>query len=142
MVGDLLSDTELGLWKDEGHPIVMIEGGVKRYIEFAAYPPRRMADIMAFTCAGMPQKSTDDGVPVGMWVEILDDPILICSDGYVFGQAHYRIKSQWLRDLYIEHGMDPDDVNTMRPLKTNVKGGCIIMDTTFTLNDNMRSRMR
>ena len=142
MVGDLLSDTELGLWKDEGHPIVMIEGGVKRYIEFAVYPPRDMSDIMAFTCAGMPQKSTDDGVPVGMWVEVLDDPMLICSDGYVFGQAHYRIKSQWLRDLYLKYGMDPDDVDTMRSLKTNVKGGCILIPTTFTLNDNMRSRMR
>lgn len=141
MVGDLLSDTELGLWKDEGHPIVMIEGGVKRYIKYEAYPPRDMDDL-EFTCAGMPQNKTDDGVPVGMWVEVLDDPMLICADGYVFGQEHYRIKSQWLRDLYIEHGMNPDDVNTMKKLKVNVKGGCILKDTTFTLNDNMRIRSR
>lgn len=141
MVGDLLSDDELGLWKDEGHPIVMIEGGVKRYIKYEAYPPRDMDDL-EFTCAGMPQNKTDDGVPVGMWVEVLDDPMLICADGYVFGQEHYRIKSEWLRDLYTVHGMNPDDVNTMRKVKTNVKGGCILKDTTFTLNDNMRMRMR
>lgn len=142
MVGDLLSPTELGLWDDEGHPIVMIEGGVKRYIEFENYPPARMGDFMAFTCAGMPQNMTDDGVPVGMWVEILDSPMLICSDGYEFGQAHYRLKSQWLRELYAEHGMDPDDVNTLRYIKANVKGGCILKGTTFKLNDNMHTRIR
>ncbi len=142
MVGDLLSDTELGLWKDEGHPSVMIEGGVKRYIEFASYPPKCMDDIIAFACAGMPQRRNDAGVPEGMWVEILDEPTAICETGREFGHTDFRIASGWLRDLYESHGMDPDHVNTMRLLPKKVKGGTILTETTFTMKDNMKLRLR
>lgn len=119
----------------------MIEGGVKRYIELAAFPIRAFDDVLAFTCAGMPQK-LKDGVPVGMWVEVLDDPMLICETGRTFGHTDYSIKSQWLRDLYEKNGMDPDHVNTMRLLPRKVKGGVLLEETTFVMHDMQMIRSR
>lgn len=131
----------LGDWKVEDEPNYMIEGGVKRYVELARFPIKEFDDVLAFTCAGMPQK-LKDGVPVGMWVEVLDDPMAICDTGRVFGSTRYRIKSQWLRDLYESRGMDPDNVNTMRLLPRKVKGGVLLVETTFVMHDNMISRFR
>lgn len=139
MFADIIDDKELGKWKVEDMPEYLIEGGVKRYLELMAYPIRSMDDILAVSCAGMPQKKKD-GVPIGMWVELLDEPMLICDTGYVFGRPSYRIKSQWLRDLYESHGMDPDHVNTMKLQQKKVKGGALLVETTFTLNDSIRHR--
>lgn len=131
----------LGDWKVEDRPAYMIEGGVKRYVELAAYPVRSFDDVLAFTCAGMPQK-IKDGVPVGMWVEVLDEPMAICDTGREFGHASYSIKSQWLRDLYESHGMNADDVNTMRLLPKKVKGGMLLVETTFIMHDTVSIRAR
>lgn len=126
----------LGDWKVEDTPRFMIEGGVKRYIELDNYPIQSLDDVLAFTCAGMPQKS-DDGCPVGMWVEILDDPMLICATGQRFGQTDYHIKSEWLRELYLSHGRNPDSVNTMKLMPKRVPGGVLLVETTFIMHDNM-----
>jgi hypothetical protein len=131
----------LGDWKVEDTPAFMIEGGVKRYVELAAFPICEFSDVLAFTCAGMPQKMKD-GVPIGMWVEVLDDPMAICDTGRTFGSEAYSIRSQWLRDLYESHGMNPDNVNTMRLLPRKVKGGVLLVETTFVMHDNMISRSR
>ena len=131
----------LGDWKIEDTPSYMVEGGVKRYVELSRYPVEDFSDILAFTCAGMPQKM-EDGCPVGMWVEVLDDPMRICETGRTFGDKHYRIQSTWLREMYKAHGIDPDDVNTMKLLRTAVKGGVILKETNFIMHDMMIIRMR
>ena len=91
--------------------------------------------------AGIPQKN-EHGLPIGMWVELLDDPPLICRTGTILGQEHYRIKSEWLRKMYIEHGKDPDDVNTMKLIPETVPGGTILRERRHQLNDNLIWRLR
>ena len=92
-------------------------------------------------CAGVPQRVNHLGVPVGMWVELLDDPELITS-GAELGREDYRISSPWLRKLYIDNGMDPDRVNTLKLIGRRVHGGVILDGHTHTLNDGMQIRMR
>lgn len=118
-----------------------IEIGVKRYIECTRWPIQALEDVsMAF--AGVPQKTkVFNGVkiPVGMWVEILDDPLRMTdtSEPIVLGQKEYRIKSKWLRDLYVKAGKDPDHVNTMKLMKRTMPGGMDLMETTWTLKDHV-----
>lgn len=85
---------ELGDWSNEEvgkSPIkTYIEGGVKRYIKI------RENGQIDVTFAGLPQK-TENGLPVGAWVELLDCPERALEDNAVFGDAHYYIKSDWLR---------------------------------------------
>lgn len=132
----------LGTWGIESRPAVIIEGGFKRYMELARFPIQEQGDIIGCAIAGVPQHTDDNGVPTGMWVEILDDPELLLEDGAVLGDLHYRIKSPWLRRLYDENGLDPDDVDTMKLLPRTVPGGTILTPHHHQLNDNIQWRLR
>ena len=131
----------LGTWGLESEPAVIFEGGFKRYIELSRYPMESIDDLIGMAAAGIPQRS-EHGLPIGMWVELLDDPPLICRTGTVLGKEHYRIKSEWLRKMYIEHGKDPDDVNTMKLIPETVPGGTILRERQHQLNDNLIWRLR
>lgn len=130
----------LGGWGIENRPAVLYEGGFKRYIELNKEPPDCLADFN-MACAGVPQRCNHLGVPIGMWVELLDDPTLICTHT-TLGQEHYTIKSEWLRKLYTDNGMDPDNVNTMKLIGYRVQGGIILRGHQHTLNDGMQLRLR
>ena len=130
----------LGGWGIESRPIKIYEGGFKRYIEIMHEPICDLRDINV-TCAGVPQRVNHLGVPIGMWVELLDDPTMITSE-YTLGHEDYRIESGWLRDLYLNNGMDPDHVNTMKLIPRKVPGGIILEPRQHTLNDNLTWRMR
>ena len=130
----------LGGWGIENRPAVLYEGGFKRYVELAKDPPDRLADF-SMACAGVPQRVNHLGVPVGMWVEILDDPELITTHAQL-GQQAYSIRSQWLRKLYEDNGMDPDRVNTLKLIPRRVQGGVILEGHQHTLNDDMQLRLR
>ena len=133
----------VGTWGIESTPPVIIEAGFKRYVELKRYPMQGMSDLIGMACAGVPQQyDYTESYPVGMWVEILDDPTVILEDGRILGSAHYRIKSEWLRSLYLAHGQDPDDVDTLKLLPRKVKGGIILEGHTHTLNDNLIWRLR
>jgi len=132
----------LGTWGLESEPAVVFEGGFKRYIELSRYPIREMSDIIGMAAAGIPQKKDHNGVPIGMWVELIDDPPLICRTGSTLGQEHYSIKSEWLRRIYEDHGMDPDDVNTLKLIPVKVPGGVILDERQHQLNDNLIWRLR
>ena len=80
-------------------------------------------------------------LPIGMWIELLDDPQLITTES-VLGHHSYQIKSKWLRKLYTDNGMDPDDVNTMKLIPRKVPGGVILEERQHTLNDNLTWRLR
>ena len=136
---------ELGCWDIEHLPKLCIEGGPKRYIEVLD-PKMNSLDCFAMACAGVPQNSkleTHDGVsevvPYGMWVELLDDPYII-ADNAVLGNEHYRIRSKWLRELYIRHKKDPDDVDTTKLIGRRVQGGIIFDKRQHELSDNLRFR--
>ena len=127
---------EIGDWDLESQPIAIYEAGFKRYIEFFDYMG---LDGFGITCAGVPQPKRADGVPYGMWVELLDRPERIM--GGQLGHPHYHIMSEWLRDLYITHGKDPDDVNTLKLLPRKVPGGVILEGHTHELDDGLNIRM-
>lgn len=133
-----------GTWgiddKKKRNPIEIYEGGFKRYIEIMARPIKSLDDIKV-TCAGVPQHKTDDEVPIDMWVELLDEPSLICTRT-ILGAENYRIKSQWLRDLYIAHGMDPDHVDTRKNIPVRCQGGVILEKRTHELSDNLVYRIK
>lgn len=133
-----------GTWgiddKKKRNPIEIFEGGFKRYIEIMNRPIRSLDDIKV-TCAGVPQHRTDAGVPVDMWVELLDDPSLICTRT-TLGEEHYRIKSAWIRNLYVENGMNPDDVDTRKNIPVKVRGGVILDKRTHELSDNLVYRIK
>lgn len=132
----------LGTWGIESTPPVIIESGFKRYIELERYPMESMDDLIGMALAGVPQNTNDDGIPVGMWVEVLDEPKIILEDGYTLGNEHYRIRSEWLRRLYLDNGMDPDDVDTTKLIPRKVPGGVILDKRTHKLNDNLMWRLR
>lgn len=130
----------LGEWKFDGKPIkYMYEGGFKRYIKIYADEIQTLDDVK-FACAGVPSGTDDDGCPIGMWIELLDDPSLITKDA-VLGRADYKVKSKWLRDLLLKHGKNPDCVNTFKNVKTSVKNGIYLAPTTFTLSDDSNAFM-
>lgn len=115
---------ELGKWDLEVYDGIY-EGGMKKYIEV-------QGERLKLVCAGVP-KRTVDGVPVGMQVELLDDPDRI-YDPTTLGQEQYRIKSDWLRSLYEDAHMDPDDVDTRKLLPKRVEGGVILVPGTYDLH--------
>lgn len=132
----------VGTWGTEGYPLEIYEGGFKRYIEVYHRPIRDLRDI-EMAAAGVPQNIDDaTGCPVGMWVELLDDPQRICLTGYALGHQDYRIKSKWLRALYEKAGKNPDCVNTMKLIPEKVPGGIILRERTHNLNDNLIFRLR
>lgn len=131
----------LGDWGFEGDPVAIIEGGVKRYVEIFSDEIRSLDDI-GMACAGVPQK-TKDGIPYGMWIELLDNPNLITETGYELGREHYRVESPWLRALLIKGGKDPDDMDTRKLISgksTLIRGGVDLKPTTMRLNDGLRIR--
>lgn len=132
----------LGSWGVESRPGIIFEGGFKRYIELKRYPMQNLDDIDGMACAGIPRKKDADGVPIGMWVELLDDPKRITLTGITLGNQHYKIKSDWLRRMYIEHDLDPDDVITMKLIPEKVPGGVILRERQHQLSDNMVWRFR
>lgn len=134
-VGELGND--LGQWGIEASPAFIIEGGPKRYIEVL---DTRQDSLKCYSmaCAGVPQNEKD-GIPYGMWVELLDDPPAIARNT-ILGNEHYKIRSKWLRDLYIEHGKDPDDVDTTKLIGRRVQGGIIFDKRQHELSDNLRFR--
>lgn len=131
----------LGTWGIESTPYAIWEGGFKRYVE-QLKPVVASHHDYSIACAGVPQNVNDDDVPIGMWVEILDNPSRICEYGYTLGHTDYRIESDWLRKLYIEHGMNPDSVNTMKLIPVKVKGGVILTERQHQLSDGMITRLR
>ena len=131
----------LGGWGIEGRPIAIYEGGFKRYIEIFGDLETRGLKGINVTCAGVPQRKNHLGVPIGMWVELLDDPELITSE-FTIGHPDYKIKSEWLRKMYTDNGMDPDHVNTMKLIPKKVPGGIILEQRQHTLNDNLTWRLR
>lgn len=140
---DVEHGEHLGTWGIESCPSRIYEGGFKRYIEiFAPDGIVRSLDDIGMACAGVPQKKDHHGLPIGMWVELLDDPELICMTGYELGKEHYAIKSDWLRQMYLDVGEDPDDVNTMKLIPETVPGGTILRERTHRLNDQMIYRLR
>lgn len=132
----------LGTWGIESEPPIIIESGFKRYIELKQYPMQSFDDLISMALAGVPQNTDANGVPVGMWVEVLDNPEVILIDGYTLGNEHYTIKSEWLRDLYVSNGLDPDDVDTCKLIPVKIPGGVILDKRTHKLNDNLMWRLR
>lgn len=141
-IADILGSTkELGDWGTECLPVMLVEGGVKRYFEFKTAELRTLHDF-AMACSGVPQKQKD-GVPFGMWLEILDNPELITDTGYELGKEHYTVCSEWLRNLLSAGGKNPDDMDTRKLISgksTWIKGGMVLKPTTMKLNDNLRMR--
>lgn len=130
----------LGSWGIESRPVAVWEGGFKRYIEYAQYPPRTFGDIIGTALAGVP-KNVKNGVPMGLWVEILDNPESIVEDSQ-YGHKEYRIRSEWLRNDYIKAGKDPDKVDTMKLLPIHVHGGTILTGTTYRMSGSFILRFR
>lgn len=136
---DSLGRTDaLGDWKVESEPVRMIEGGVKRYIEFFAQLPQCLSD-MNIKAAGVPQKCKH-GVPIGMWLELIDDPHILCETGRVLGCKDYCVRTEWVRDALKNIGLDPDHMNTMKLISgvsTRIPGGIVLEESTFTMHDNV-----
>lgn len=137
---ELEYDNGLGTWATESNPIRIYEGGFKRYIEVLHEPVQHEKDL-AVACAGVPQHKNHLGVPIGMWVELLDDPALICTEA-VLGHDSYSIRSPWLRKRYKDNGMDPDHVNTNKLIPVKVPGGVILQERQHKLSDNLQMRLR
>lgn len=120
-----------------------VEGGVKKYTEWLKLPEEIQVSDDVGNCvktalAGIPQKmATINGVsiPVGMWLEVLDDDLILLNDDAVLGKEHYSIKSKWIRDKYIAAGLDPDDVDTRKTVAKKTKGGISIEKTTFKIGN-------
>lgn len=132
-----------GTWGIESTPTVIYEGGFKRYIEILSEDGEihKLSDV-SMAAAGVPQQVDAHGVPIGMWVELLDDPRRITMTGYTLGRKDYKIESGWLRQMYTDNGLDPDRVDTMKLIPENVPGGVILQERHHTLNDNLIYRLR
>ena len=112
-------------------PKTHIEGGFKRYFQ------THFDGSYSMAAAGVPQKSDANDVPIGMWIEILDNPQIIKEHGYELGQEHYCVKSPWLRKILQDGGYNPDDIDTRKLMPKKAFGGYIYVPTTMKLNDNM-----
>lgn len=133
----------VGTWGIESSPEIIIEAGFKRYIELRQFPMQSMNDLIGIACAGVPQQwDYHETYPIGMWIELLDDPMLLLDDGHELGQAHYAIRSEWLRKLYTDNDADPDDVDTRKLIPVRCPGGVILEPRTHKLNDNLSWRLR
>lgn len=139
---DIEHGEHLGTWGIESEPPIIIEGGFKRYVELRQYPMESMKDLMGMALAGVPQRKDKDGCPVGMWLEVLDDPMVILETGHTLGHEGYQIRSPWLRRLLDEHGYDPDNVDTRKLIPVKVPGGVILEGREHQLNDNLQWRLR
>lgn len=126
-------DSKLGAWKIESRPLAMYEGGSKRYVEITdEYTNKKTINGIKMACAGLPQNRNEStGVPEGCWIEILDKPERIAEVGYEVGHTDYKIQSKWLIDL-----LGVDVVNTMKKQQKRIPGGCILEETTFTIEEN------
>lgn len=133
--------SELGTWGVESEPWAIWEAGYKRYVE-QLRPVVTSHHDLVMACAGVPQNVNNHDVPIGMWVELLDNPAIILEDGYTLGRADYCIQSKWLRDLYIKNNMNPDKVNTYKLIPVKCKGGVILEERQHKINDNMVMRLR
>lgn len=133
----------LGQWGIEARPLKIYEGGFKRYIEILEHDEvwSDKKKWLSMACAGVPNKKTSKDVPVGMWIELLDNPEKILSDDEL-GHKEYRIESKWLRKLYQEHNMNPDKVNTMKLIPRHVPGGVILEERNHKLCDPLQFRWR
>lgn len=130
---------ELGMWDLESRPDEIYEGGFKRYIEVfndKPYFDKEEKKITRYnvTCAGVPQPKRADGLPYGMWVELLDEPSRIF--GGELGHENYMITSDWLQDLYIDAKKDWEHVNTMKLLPRRVHGGVILEGHTHEIDSD------
>lgn len=130
---------ELGMWDLESRPDEIYEGGFKRYIEVfndKPYFDKEEKKITRYnvTCAGVPQPKRADGLPYGMWVELLDEPSRIF--GGELGHADYMITSDWLQDLYIDAKKDWEHVNTLKLLPRRVHGGVILEGHTHEIDSD------
>ena len=123
---------ELGMWDLESRPDEIYEGGFKRYIE--VFNDREGLDKYNVTCAGVPQPKRADGLPYGMWIELLDDPERIF--GGELGHEEYMITSDWLQDMYIDVGRDWQHVNTLKLLPRRVPGGVILEGHTHEIDSD------
>lgn len=123
----------LGEWDLESQPDEIYEGGFKRYIEVFRDAEEPL-DRFKVTCAGVPQPKRADGLPYGMWVELLDEPSRIF--GGELGHENYKIKSKWLQDLYIDAKKDWEHVNTMKLLPRRVHGGVILEGHTHEIDSD------
>lgn len=137
--------SELGQWGIEHSYKMIHEGGPKRYCGVLDMS-QNSCDCFSIACAGVPQPETkivENGktvrIPSGMWVELLDNPPMI-ADNAILGNEHYKIKSKWLRELYLAHGKDPDDVDTTKLIGKKVQGGIIFDKREHELSDNIRFR--
>lgn len=130
---------ELGMWDLESRPDEIYEGGFKRYIEVFNDKPffdKEEKKIARYnvTCAGVPQPKRADGLPYGMWIELLDEPSRIF--GGELGHADYMITSDWLQDLYIDAKKDWEHVNTLKLLPRRVHGGVILEGHTHEIDSD------
>lgn len=123
---------ELGMWDLESQPDEIYEGGFKRYIE--VFNDREGLDKYNVTCAGVPQPKRADGLPYGMWIELLDEPERIF--GGELGHEEYMITSDWLQDMYIDAGRDWQHVNTLKLLPRRVHGGVILEGHTHEIDSD------
>ena len=123
---------ELGMWDLESRPDEIYEGGFKRYIE--VFNDREGLDKYNVTCAGVPQPKRADGLPYGMWIELLDDPERIF--GGELGHEDYMIISDWLQDMYIDAARDWQHVNTLKLLPRRVHGGVILEGHTHEIDSD------
>lgn len=130
---------ELGMWDLESQPDEIYEGGFKRYIEVFNDKPffdeeeKKIARYNV-TCAGVPQPKRADGLPYGMWVELLDEPSRIF--GGELGHEKYMITSDWLQDMYIDAKKDWEHVNTLKLLPRRVHGGVILEGHTHEIDSD------
>ena len=133
--------SDIGQWALESQPTEIFEGGFKRYIEI--FGDKEGLARLNVTCAGVPQPKRADGLPYGMWLELLDDParILDGEEAPPLGQAAYKIKSEWLRSLYRSKGKNPDAVDTLKLLPRKVPGGVILEGHTHQLGDGLKIRL-
>lgn len=130
---------EIGDWDLESTPDIVYEGGLKRYIEvFEGQPFLKRYNV---GCAGVPQHSDAQGIPYGMWLELLDDPKRI-MDRTELGKRYYKIKNPELREILRNAGKDPDRQNTLKLLPRRVKGGVILEGVTHTLSESADYQMR
>ena len=130
---------EIGDWDLESTPDIVYEGGLKRYIEvFEGKPLLQRYNV---GCAGVPQPKDAQGIPYGMWLELLDDPKRI-MDRTELGNRYYKVKDPELRKILTDAGKDPDRMNTLKLLPRRVKGGVILEGVTHTLSTSADFQMR
>lgn len=127
---------DLGQWDIESEPVKIWEGGFKRYVEQIT-PEIDSVISLKMAAAGVSNRRNDNGVPVGMWIELWDNPEIICSN-QILGNTNYQIKSDWLRKLYAAEGLNPDSVNTMKLIPVTRPGGAILVERQHKLDDCMK----